>query len=66
MFEETGEKIYHLSEVIKYRREYQILVAAADGEVRQNLDDQSLEYIDIPNYLFPFIKEYAELFNRIG
>ena len=42
-----------------------ILVAAADGEIRINLDRLNIKYYDIPNYVFPFIKEYYEIMRDI-
>lgn len=61
VFEKIVEDIYHLCEILEYKDKYQILVAVADDEVRKNLVDNGVEYIDIPNYIFPFIKEYVEL-----
>lgn len=30
---------------------YQILVAVADEEVRKNLENHTIDYIDVPNYV---------------
>lgn len=60
-FEKDGFPLYYLSEIIGYKGKYQILVAAADNEVRINLASYNIDYIDIPNYIFPFIKEYVRL-----
>lgn len=38
-----------------------ILVAVADEEVRDNLNNMNVEYYDVPNYIFPFVKEYYEI-----
>jgi hypothetical protein len=38
-----------------------ILVAVADEEVRDNLNNMNIEYYDVPNYIFPFVKEYYEI-----
>lgn len=38
-----------------------ILVAAADEEIRDNLNSMNIEYYDVPNYIFPFVKEYYEI-----
>lgn len=52
--------IYNLSEVKDDAEKYNILVALADQTVRKQLKEAAIDYIDIPNYLFPFIKRYAE------
>lgn len=51
--------ILHISEVSLEDMPL-ILVAAADEEVRFNLQRLKIEYYDIPNYIFPFVKEYYE------
>jgi len=38
-----------------------ILVAAADEEIRDNLNSMDAEYYDVPNYIFPFVKEYYDV-----
>ena len=53
-------EILHISEV-SMKNEPLILVAAADDEIRQNLDNLNIKYYDIPNYVFPFIKGYYEI-----
>lgn len=60
-FRERDFPIYHLSEVVDEKEKYVFLVAVANGEVRQNLVNYNVDYIDVPNYIFPFIKEYANL-----
>lgn len=49
--------IYHLSEVVNYK--CPIFVAVADDEVRLNLEHYHINYVDVPNFVFPFIKQYA-------
>lgn len=51
--------VLHLSDLPK--GEKCIFVAAADGEIRENLKRRNENYYDIPNYVFPFIKEYYEI-----
>lgn len=53
--------IYHLNEIIHCKDKCEILVVVADDEVRDNLSKHNIDYIDIPNYVFPFIKEYKRL-----
>lgn len=60
-FTESNAVIYHLSEIAEQKDKYQILVAAAGSEIRENLMKQNIGYIDVPNYVFPFIKEYERL-----
>ena len=51
--------IVHLSDI---SADYSlILVAVADEEVRDNLNNMNVEYYDVPNYIFPFVKEYYEI-----
>ena len=60
-FNGLDEHIYHLGEIINCKDEYQILVAVADPEVRENLQKYNFKYIDLPNFIFPFIKEYFRM-----
>lgn len=61
MFKGIRGKMFHLREVVERRNEYNILLAAANDDIRNNLAEVGMEYYDIPNYVFPFIKEYASL-----
>lgn len=56
---ESSVPIIHLSEVLGGNN--LILLAAADEEIRENLNDLNVDYYDVPNYIFPFIKEYYEV-----
>ena len=56
----TDVNLIHLSEMTKKEGSL-ILVAAADDEIRDNLKETQQNYYDIPNYVFPFIKEYYEI-----
>lgn len=56
--------ILHISEVSLEDMPL-ILVAAADEEVRFNLERLKIEYYDIPNYIFAFVKEYYEIMSEI-
>lgn len=51
--------VLHLSDVLS--EDYLIFLAAADEEIRENLNNLDVNYYDIPNYVFPFIKEYYEI-----
>lgn len=52
--------VYHLSE-LRERENRVILVAAADGEIIRNLKKSGIEFINTPNYIFPFIKQYCQI-----
>ena len=61
MFKEIRGKLFHLREAVERKNDYNILLAAAADDIRDNLAKVGVEYYDIPNYVFPFIKEYADL-----
>lgn len=52
--------VYHLSEINEQENRV-ILVAVADGEVIRNLKKSGLNFINTPNFIFPFIKQYYEI-----
>ena len=54
--------VYHLSEINEQENRV-ILVAVANREVIRNLTKSELEFVDTPNYIFPFIKQYCEILN---
>lgn len=56
---DSNVPVVHLSEIVDGNN--LILVAVADEEVRDNLNTLNIKYYDIPNYIFPFIKEYYEV-----
>lgn len=56
---DSNVPVVHLSEIVDGNN--LILVAVADEEVRDNLNTFNIKYYDIPNYIFPFIKEYYEV-----
>lgn len=60
-FRNVKQHIFHLGEIANGKEDYQILVAVADPDVRINLKMYNFKYIDIPNFIFPFIKEYVKL-----
>lgn len=60
-FKNKDFPVYSLGEVMENKEVYQFIVAAASSEVRQNLVNRKINYLDIPNYIFPFIKDYARL-----
>lgn len=51
--------VLHLSDILS--EDYLIFLAAADEEIRENLNNLKVDYYDVPNYIFPFIKEYYEI-----
>ena len=51
--------IFHLGEVMQYANDCNIIVAAGDGDVKKNLEKYSLNYVDTPNWIYPFIKDYV-------
>lgn len=53
--------VYHLSEISEQENKV-ILVAAADADIIKNLAESGKAYINTPNYIFPFIKEYCRIF----
>lgn len=59
-FDEKGRKVLALSDVKKHMEEYSIILAAADEEIKINLDREGINYEEAPNYIFPFIKEYVK------
>ncbi len=61
-FANLNKKIFHLSEINK--NEYSILIAVADNEVRDNLTSRKLIAYDVPNYVFPFLKDYYRILNE--
>lgn len=61
LFSGINERIYHFKEAVQNENQSYILVAAANSEIRDNLKKCNLNYYDIPNYVFPFIKEYVNL-----
>lgn len=58
-FKHVNEKLFHLSEIA--RADYNILIAVADDDVRDNLANKGLVAYDVPNYVFPFLKDYQKL-----
>lgn len=56
---DSNASIVHLSDISA--GDNLILVAVADEEVRDNLNNMNIEYYDVPNYIFPFVKEYYEI-----
>ena len=53
--------VYHLSEINEQKNRV-ILVAVADGEVIRNLERRGLDFVNTPNYIYPFIKQYCGIF----
>lgn len=56
---DSNVPIMHLSDILDGKN--LILVAVADEEVRDNLNNMNVDYYDVPNYIFPFVKEYYEI-----
>lgn len=56
---DSNVPVVHLSDIAGDNN--LILVAAADEEIRDNLNSMNVEYYDVPNYIFPFVKEYYEI-----
>lgn len=44
---------------MQYANDCNIIVAAGDGDVKKNLEKYSLNYVDTPNWIYPFIKDYV-------
>lgn len=61
-FSYMKEKIYNLCEIVN--KDYCILIAVADNEVRENIKQIGLKVYDVPNYVFPFLKEYQSIVNN--
>ena len=59
LFSNMHENIYHIGDIKERLEAYTLLVAVGDWSVRERLDKENISYIDIPNYVFPFIKEYV-------
>lgn len=57
---DSDVNILHFSDVA-INHDCMIIVAAADVEIRDNLDKAGITYYDVPNYVFPFIKDYYEI-----
>lgn len=58
--DKKGRKILSLSDVKKSEKEYSIILAAADEEMKRNLEKEKIKYKEAPNYIFPFIKQYVK------
>lgn len=56
---DSNVPVVHLSDIAGDNN--LILVAAADEEIRDNLNSMDAEYYDVPNYIFPFVKEYYDV-----
>lgn len=56
---DSNVPVVHLSDIVGNNS--LILVAAADEEIRDNLNGMNVEYYDVPNYIFPFVKEYYDV-----
>lgn len=61
-FKHLNNKVFHLSEIVG--KDYNILIAVADGEVRRNLENRGVIAYDVPNFIFPFIKDYQKLVEK--
>jgi predicted O-methyltransferase YrrM len=60
-FESLKTPVFHLSEIKNHMDVYKIIVAVADEDVTELLDKQRIPYAEAPNYIFPFIKDYAKI-----
>lgn len=56
--------IFYLSEIRERAYDYTIIVALHSEDVRKKLREYDIDYIDTPNFIFPFIKEYVDVLLR--
>ncbi len=60
-FTKKDIKVSQLKEISEQNDNSMILVAVAGEEVRENLARYNMQYLDVPNYVFPFIKDYVRV-----
>lgn len=53
---DSNVPVVHLSDIVGNNN--LILVAAADEEIRDNLNSMNVEYYDVPNYIFPLAANF--------
>lgn len=60
-FDGIGCPVFYLDELTENSKERHLILAVADPTARDTLDNNSCEYVEAPNYIFPFIKQYVNL-----
>lgn len=53
--------VYHLQDIYEKNKKKLIMIAAADLEIDDVLSKTEFSYIRLPNYIFPFIKQYSTI-----